>query len=128
MSEKRSNYLLCWVIAHAPGNPDNPNRLRSALGRFVATRCASCGNVGDVDPSWDMDWWVSDEEWQRIVPEKYQNKTICPWCFVKFAQQKGERYKVRYTDFLGVVHESASGVEKINAGAGLEGYMKNERG
>lgn len=75
---------------------EKPVRPRTALGRFVPTRCAVCGNVGADEPIWDMGWSVSDEEWLRIVPEKWQNKTICPWCFVKFAQQKGETYKVQF--------------------------------
>ncbi|GAI87043.1 unnamed protein product, partial [marine sediment metagenome] len=69
------------------------------------TPCDVCGNV---ELNWDRGWWVSDEEWLRIVPEKWRNKTLCPWCFTKFALQQGYQYKVRYTNGI------AFGVEKMN--------------
>jgi len=55
--------------------------------------CARCGNM---ELNWDGDWWVSDEAWKKIVPEKWQNKTLCPWCFVELAKQKGKPYRVHY--------------------------------
>lgn len=42
------------------------------------TPCAVCGRRG-----WD-EWAVSDEEWKRYVPLKYQDKEVCRVCYERF--------------------------------------------
>lgn len=58
------------------------------------TRVKGCDRCGNVEPTWDRGWFVPDDEWLRIVPEKWQNKTLCPWCFVELAREKDEEYEV----------------------------------
>lgn len=70
----------------------------------VVTPCAVCGNV---DLNWDRDWGVSDEEWKQVVPERWQDSTICPWCFVMFAAHRGKQYEVVY------YRNIASGVKRV---------------
>lgn len=98
--------------------PLDVKRHRNARGRFVAwpTPCDVCGVKRE---DWDGDWHISDEEWERIVPEPYMSAPagkggfICPWCFVKFAEQKGEKYYVRVFDGFaqGVMTEKEHAVQ-----------------
>ena len=60
-----------------------------------STPCAKCG---DRNPDWDRDWSKSDKEWKEVVPEEWRDKTLCPWCFVRFAIEMNIHYEPVYRD------------------------------
>jgi len=61
----------------------------------------------DIPLHWD-EWFVSDEEWRRVIPEEYQRGVeVSPSAFVWFAAQRGLKYKVLYSDGI------ESGVERL---------------
>lgn len=70
------------------------------------TPCDVCGNV---ELNWDRDWTVSDEEWLQVVPEKWQDSVLCPWCFKKFALEHGKQYNIVFYDGIAV------GVKRVEA-------------
>ncbi len=53
------------------------------------TPCAVCGRRG-----WD-EWAVSDKEWKRYVPLKYQDKEVCLVCYERFEAAKTRLGNVR---------------------------------
>lgn len=49
-------------------------------------RCKVC-----LRPS-ELDFYVSDETWARVVPEPYRHLVVCLGCFDAFASQRGVAY------------------------------------
>ena len=74
----------------------------------MITPCDVCGNV---ELNWDRDWAVSDQEWRQVVPEKWRDKILCPWCFVKFAAEHGKEYQVTFYPWDPSIASGAKRVE-----------------
>ena len=60
-----------------------------------------------------MAWSVTDECWLRIVPEKWQERTLCLECFFALADEKKE--PVSYDDFR---HLSVVAFAEVDGGPG----------
>lgn len=50
-------------------------------------KCKNCGNVDGINFN------VSDNLWQLVIPKKIQNKVVCLHCFDKFANNKSIDYR-----------------------------------
>jgi len=89
------------------------------------TPCDVCGNV---ELNWDRDWAVSDEEWQQVVPEKWRDKTLCPWCFVRFAEERGKHYGVIYYPWDPSIAIGVKRVQSSSYGMSLDAMRRELRG
>jgi hypothetical protein len=52
-----------------------------------------------------FDFHVSDEVWERIVPQQFQKSVVCLDCFDDFASEK----KIDYSDAIDVLHFAGDG-------------------
>lgn len=73
-------------------------------------RCKVCGRCDKID------FTVTEEKWEEVVPSQFQNRVVCLSCFDSFASQKGILYASAITQapvFVGDMLSCALKLEDI---------------
>lgn len=65
-------------------------------------RCKVCGCRDRFN------FTVSDEVWERVVPEPFRSRVVCLGCFDAFASQRGVRYASELNSIVQFVGDEAS--------------------
>jgi hypothetical protein len=60
-----------------------PTEWKPGIPDELTLECPYCNRIPEID------YLISDELWNTIVPQKYKLGVICFRCFVKLAKEKG---------------------------------------
>jgi hypothetical protein len=60
--------------------------IQDALGGFKRPRCRVCKREDKFN------FYVPDELWRRVVPDRYQHRVVCLPCFDEFARKQNVDY------------------------------------